>query len=531
MNIEDSGFSADKRRYLEKQHSDSIVNEGTYIDSRELTIGDIVRYLRDAFPQVVVGALIACIVATSALFLFRFVSPPVTSYRTGIVITMYGAGPGKYPNGTDFSLTDLRSPVVLDEVFRTNKLSDFGINLADFMGMVSIEAFSPAYNSVTERFRTRLDNKTLTFEERKAVESEFNEALSGLSSKGVLVTLTTSESKKIPELLAKQVVNEVPATWAKIFTERLGVANLPVPVSGAKLINVQFLKELDFPLAYDYLSGQATKLQSQLAAIESLPGAASFTSVKSGKGIADLKREADAIDQYRLKLNLKPIVDQGLSRDPTVTVLIYKNQINSLEKDAGVQSEYSEKVTDVISDFRTNKGTLPVGLPQGAPAMSPVGTQFDGAFVDKIIELSKQGAGVEFEQGLLQKKLEMENLSVGLTDQKNRLIERRDAIVNNTLTNEVRIMLEGKFLAGLELATGELNGLWTDSFGFLDELNNKRLNFDKALYRLIELPDDMRLEKPDLLSMRSVLMAFALVICGAMVGFLNFSWRRALKSH
>jgi hypothetical protein len=521
---------AGEKRALSESHQRRLATDGSAVsDNHELSIGDIVRFLRDAFPRLLAGALIASALAVAAFISLRIVAPADTFFRTSLVITMNGAEPGKYPNGAEFSLTDLRSPVVLEDVFQTNRLSDYNITLADFLGMVSIEAYSPAYNSVTDRFRARLDNKTLTFEERKAIEAEFNSTLEGLGSKGVLVTFTVPESAKIPDLLAQKVVDDIPAKWAGIFIDRLGVANLPVPVSGTELVNVKFLADLDYPLAYDYLAGQATKLQSQLAAIEALPGSISFISSKSGKGIADIMREADAIEEYRLKLNLKPIVDQGLSRDQTVTVPIYDNKINSLEKDASVQSAYSGRVTTVISDFRDNNGTGSGGA-LSATAPPAAGTQFDGAFVDKIIELSKQGAGAEFEQELLRKKLEMENLNVAFTDQKVRMIERRNAIANNTLTEEVRKALEDKFITGLELATGELNQLWADSFEFLEELNNKRLNFDKALYRLNDLPDDKRVEKPGLLTSRVALILAAFAIFGAMAGFFSLVWSRAVKS-
>lgn len=526
MTKKETGFSSDARAYPESLAYRFSPDEAL---GDEISIGDITRYIRDAFPRMIAGALIAGCIALGAMLALRLLLPSVAIYRTAAVITMSGAEPGKYPNGAEFALTDLRSPVVLDEVFRANNLAGYGLRLSDFLGMVGIEAYSPALDSVKERFRKRLEDKTLTFEERKSVEADFNQALSGFSATGVLVALNIPESYKISDSLGQKIVDDIPASWASVFIERLGVTSLPVPVSGSNLIDVAFLGDLDYPLAYDYLAGQASKLQIQLDSIRSLPNSISFISSKSGKGIADLQREADAIDQYRLKLNLKPIVDQGLSRDPTVTVLIYKNQINSLQKDAGVQSEYSGKVSTVLSDFRANKGGALAGNALSSSAPAAIGTQFDGAFVDKIIELSKQGAGVEFEQGLLQKKLEMENLSVSYTDQQIRLAERRDAILNNTLTPEVRKLLEGQFMAGLGQATGELNRLWSDSFEFVNELSNKRLNFDKALYRLNELPSDRRVEKPQYFTSRSILTVLAIAFLGAALGLASFVWRRALK--
>ena len=84
-------------------------------------------------------------------------------------------------------------------------------------------------------------------------------------------------------------------------------------------------------------------------------------------------------------------------------------------------------------------------------------------------------------------------------------------------------------MVGLERTTNDLNRLWLDSFQFLDELNNKRLNYDKALYRLNELSADMRVEKPAFLSTRTWLIAILAAVFGAFIGLFSFIWRRALK--
>lgn len=526
MTKKETGFSGEERVYPELMHSNF-----AEINASEISIGDIVRYIRDASAQIAVGALIFSILGVAWIFYTRLAIQSVTTYRTSIVITMAGAEPGKYPNGTNFAVTDLRSPAVLDEVFQSNRLSDYDLGLANFLGMVSVETYSPAFSSMTERFRARLSDKSLTFQEKKSIETEFQQSIDSQKSKGAMVTLTLPESAKVPEALAQRVVNDIPAQWAALFVDRLGVANLPVPVSGTKLVDESFLNGLDYPIAYDFISEQAQKLQDQLGVIAGLPGAISFVSQKSGKGIADLQREAEATVKYRLELGLKSLVDQGLSREPAVTAMVYESKLDSLEKDAAMQAEFSGRVSSVINDFRADRYP-PAGVAPSAGGLASAnpGAQFDGAFVDKIIDLSKQGAGAEFEQGLLQKKLEFENQNVSYSDEIRRLSQRRVAIANNSIPLDVRKALERKFVAGLELATKELNSLWGESFEFLSEINNKRLNNDKALYRLGELPAQVRVEKQQLVTVRTSLVILALALAGALAGLVSFAWRRALRS-
>jgi hypothetical protein len=496
-------------------------------ESNEFSIGELVRFVYSALPHMLTGAIILGGLAFAYLLVQRIAVPPVSTYRTALIVTMNNATPGKYPNGADFALTDLRSPVVLDEVYRANKLADYHVSLAGFSDMVGIETFSPAYDSLTTRYHARLDNKTLTFEERKAIEDEFKQALDALKSKGILVTLSVPEASKMPDMVAQKIVNDIPAKWATVFIDRLGVANMPVPVSGEDVVDTKLIKELDYPLVYDYLVKQAETIGQQLALINDIPGSSSFVSSSSGKSIADLRRELDSVDQFRLRLGLKPIVDQGLSREAAVTSLIYANLIGSLDKDAAQQVEYSKRVSSVLYDFRANKDTQQSASGAASPGGSSTsGAQFDGAFIDKIIGLSKQGAGLEFEQDLLKKKLAFENAGVDFADRKSRLFERIQSMNRGDLVGDVQIALEKKFVAGMDRTVADLNRLWTESNGFMNDLNNKRLNFDKSLYQLNELPSSMKMEKSGLLTTRALVIFMAAVVFGLLAGLGYFFLRR-----
>ncbi len=493
--------------------------------AEELTLGDVFRFAISALPFMVAGAVVFGLIALMMLTFQRAGLPSMSAYRTALLVTMNSNQPGKYPNGSDFAYTDLRSPVVLDEVFRTNKLSDYNISLAGFSDMVTVEPYSPSYDSLAERFRARLENKTLTFEERKGIEDEFRREIEADRARGILVTFSASESTKLPEVLAQKIVNDIPAKWASVFINQLGVTNLPVPVSGEDIVDTKLVAELDYPLAYDYLVNQSLLVKSQLEAIRALPGSISFVAKANGKGVVDLQRELESIDQFRLKLGLKPIVDQGLTREPAVTSLIYLNLINSLEKDASEQAALSQRTSSVINEFRSNKDAG-----QGGITTSASGAQFDGAFVDKIVELSKQGAGLEFEQDLLRKKLEYEIANVNFSDRKGRLVERLNSINQGTLVGDVRANIEKKFLAGIARSTDDLNRLWADSVQFMNDLNEKRLNFDKSLYKLTDLPEKMRVEKPSLVTTYTLIVAAAALLAGLVAGLFAYGWRQAAGS-
>jgi hypothetical protein len=494
----------------------------------DYSIGEVIRFVTSSLPLAILGALIVGLISLAILLLARVALPEVATFRTALVITMPNSADGKYPNGSDFAITDLRSTAVMEQVYRSNNLSDYGLKLDKFLGMVSVEAYSPAFDNISDRFRARLDNKTLNFEERKIIEGEYAEALKSLKSNAIMVSLSVPESSKIPDSVAKKTVDDIPAAWADVYINQLGVANLPLAVSGADLVDKAYVSDLDFPLAYDYLVGQSDRLVHQIESISNLPGSISLISKSSGKSISDLQRDLEAIREFRLELGMKPIVDQGLSRDPSATLLTYVNKISSLEKDASAQSQYAGKVSIILGDLRTNTNSAASGTVPSANAAAQIAPQFDAGFVDKILELSKGGETLEFEKGLLEAKLKFENTSVGIMDRRARMFERRDALLNSTLTTDARAALEKKFTIGMDQATIELNALWGESKKFVEELGAKRFNYDKALYQLNELAGEKRVERSSLINRYFLLVLSLALIVGGLIGFVIFGWRRAL---
>ncbi|MGB8818206.1 MAG: hypothetical protein WCC66_09840 [Rhizobiaceae bacterium] len=492
----------------------------------EFSIGDLVRFLWRGRYWVIASALGLFALAGILLLVARIAVPGVNSYSTSIMTTMSGADAGKYPNGAPFSATDLRSPMVVEEVYRLNNLDKSGINLADFGGMISVEPYSPAYQSISDRYRLRLESKTITFEERKAIEEEFRQALDAVNANGVKITLAISESYGISDNLAQKIVSDVPATWAKLFIEKLGVTNLQQSVSGVDIVDPRLVGELDYPLAYDYVAKQSGILLKKLISISEIPGSETYRSTKSGKSVSDLLREAQSFEEFRLRLSLKPIVDQGLSKDPAFAALVYSNLIRSLERDVDVSTGLSSRVTQVIGDFRSKAPGTADG--SGAPSGN-VATQIDGAFVDRIVELSNRGSGIEFEQGLLRDKLGFENQAVQTNDQKARLNERLLALNTTTLSGISKQLLEKRFVEGMAAAVGEINALWGDASSFGDELSASRLNFDKALYRLNSLPKDVATSKKPLIDLRSALLAIAALIFGAFAGMIAYALKAQIK--
>jgi hypothetical protein len=181
-----------------------------------------------------------------------------------------------------------------------------------------------------------------------------------------------------------------------------------------------------------------------------------------------------------------------------------------------------------LGDFRIKNSTPAASSAAGSGVVTSSG-QFDGAFIDKIVELSKQGDGLVFEQELLKQKLDFENANVDISDRRSRMLERLQFMNGGLLAGDIRTALEKKFVLGLEQTVSDLNQLWKDSSAFMADLNNKRLNFDKSLYRLSEIPLTLRMEKSTLFGPRFFASLVVAVLLGAIVGIGAFAIKRIVS--
>lgn len=497
------------------------------IQDDELSFSDIVRFFFRARYWMLAGALCFMLAAAFLLFAKELVQPLPVSYSSAVVVTMNGVEEGKYPNGSPYSVTDLRSAAVLEEVHRINKLQDYGINLAEFGGMVSVASYSPAYSVLVDRYRQRLSDTEITFEERKQIEAEFQQSINSLNSSGLIVTFTVQQNRQLPVQIGTKVADDIPSTWADVFTKRLGVANLPILVSGSPLVNEGLAAKLDYPLGFDYLRQQADVIIIQIGSLNGVPGIGTFISTKS-KSLEDVSRDFAAFQTFQLDLGLKPIVDLGLSKDVALTSLVYENRIRALSRDAATQSEYSTKVAGVLNSIGA-PATGPTATTEGGPTAN-FSTQIDGAFVDKIVQLSEKSSVLDFEKELQLQRLGFENQTVSISDARTRLTERLSALQQTTLSGVEKQRLEKQFVAGYAEAIVELNEIWGQLVDLSSEFSASRLNYDKTLYRLSSLPGDVRISKAAVADRRSLLLLAAAAVIGAFLGAFLCLARRQLKN-
>ena len=492
----------------------------------------VLRHLWRSRWFVVVAALGGLLLAVAVLLAFRTVGPAQTSYNSAIVVTFPNRESGKYPNGVTYSPTDLLSPAVLSEVHDRNGLDEVGVPLADFISYVSVSPYSPSADSLTQRYRTRLSDRNATFEEKRVVEAEFSEQLAALSRSGILLSLQLPATSPISADMAHKILADIPAVWSDIYVNRLGAVAFGASVSGGALINQALLTSLDYPLQFDYVEGQIDKASARIDQISDLPGAETAVSSETGKSLADLRRDLDALSEFVVARVLEPVIDQGISRTPDQTVLSYKQSISRLLLKKQSSEARANAVADVLRDVDSE--ALQVAgqagaSPQGTPAV-PTITQIDGSLVDRIIALSSQGSEFGYRRELLGDRLAIENTGIDVSDSISRFSARIQAIEAFSGSGPSLQQSVTAFEDGIQLVSTSLDSIWEETNRIHLQLGAEQLNQDKLLYMPAALGAEMQVSEPSLLSVWNLGFAFALALLGAVIGFFVYLTRLKVRS-
>jgi hypothetical protein len=493
------------------------------------SVADVIRFIWRGRTWVALAAVAGLIVATIFVIATAISKSTATTYRTAIAITMKGAKPGEYPSGAPYAPSDLRSPAVLDTVYKNSNLQAYGLGPVDFNNAISVEAFSPSIETITERYRARLRAKNITPEEIKSVEETYRTDLAAARSDGILVSLTLDGKFEVPDEIGRKVAASVPSVWSQVFIESLGVISFPVPRSAADLVDQRLVDSLDYPLAFDYVEKSIKELELRLAAIADIPNARNVAVKDATETLFDLQRRTDNSRAFYIEKIMRPIVDKGLSRSAALTLLAYENrsQLISIEEKSDMRK--SASLSSLIRERNASDMPgvgAPGGLPgvQGAPASAGtnISTVGDGV-VDRIVALSISSAGAQFREQLLNEKLGIET-AIADNEQERLLIDRRLAGIRSQGSGADlpdRESLVTAFNAATKVTIAELNDIWQRSNEILSAVNSNRLNQDKQLYASLPIVD-AQTSTPFYISTFLWAVFFGIIVLSALAGLIAY---------
>lgn len=317
-------------------------------DSDEISLSDLIRSIWSSRAFAVGGLLLGGGIAASATLLNYWMTPQSETYRQQIALNVDGT----YPNGTAFSVNDLRSPAVLQRVFTEKGLDEYGISYADFAAEVAITPSSSVYDSVVERYRARLNDQSLSYAERQQIEAEFSSALGASLASGATIAVTIPGEFGVPRNVGRSVPVAIANTWADIYIHQLGGLDFPVPNTSSELISAEFVAGLDYPIAYDALVEAFDTLEERLDLIGALAGSNNLTEPETGRTLYDIGREVFNLRNFSLQHVLAPLAELGVNRSPELTIAAYAYQLQELDREIQLAERNAGLIDAVLTTER-----------------------------------------------------------------------------------------------------------------------------------------------------------------------------------
>lgn len=499
--------------------------------SDEVSLRDLFRSVWASRTWAIVGGLVGAVTAIAVTLAAYVVSPGVVTFRQEVAFMLQDENGRTYPNGTEFSPNDLRAPIVLQRVYGDLELESYGLGYTEFVAAVSVTPASVLYSNVIERYRERLADRTLTFEERRQIEMEFSGAIGTTLSTNAVVSLSLPRNLNIPTAVGQQVVAAIPNVWADIYINQLGALALPIAQSTDTLLDAEFLDALDYPIAYDALVSAFSELRQRIARVQSLSGSVNLFDPETGRTLFDIERETNRLEQFSLQHVIAPLTELGLNKSPDLTIAAYQYQIEDIERRIRNARENALAINSVLRAAET--GMDPLSTDAGAHPTAnvipnTVVQQFGPELVDRLIDMSVENAGVEFRQRLLDKKLEYESERLALSIQRDQLSRRLELIRGERRLENAESLSE-IFTSEKNRLVADLNALWTQINNILVQVNSQRLNYDKQLFKPLPTTNAVQ-NSSDILSRGTLMVWIAAGALGFLMGMMIYLGRRAMRA-
>jgi hypothetical protein len=330
-------------------------------------------------------------------------------YRKAIEFTFPGVENGHYPNESRFSLEDIITPVIVNDVYHLNNLQEYGISADKFRTALTIEPYAPDYFMIVAKYNHELENKRLTAAEIGDLQARMRSELSTVNKGAAMLSLHLNKIA-LPEPIIEKVMTQIPEIWAQRSVEKKGVLNLNVELATSRAIDKDFSNQIDYMLISDYLAQKTTLVEDSVTRLLGLEDAASLIDEESGLKLADVQQEIADLRRYVIDEIMSPVRSLGLSRNVDMALYYYQDKRETLKNKLDLVKNQAALLKDALAKYTPN-GTDWRGADPNSN--NPV-NQFSSDAIDKIISLSSEVKSEEYRQGLNREWLDLEMKSAQL---------------------------------------------------------------------------------------------------------------------
>lgn len=384
------------------------------IDLRDLFLRIWATRVKVVSAVLLVSALYACFVAVQYL-----TRDKTTTYSQVFTLTFDGLANGEYPDSSPFSITDLVANSVIQAVYQNQLALQNVMRRTEFASSITVERYSPDYFLIVERYE-RMNREGMSAQQLAALQQEMQAALR--ASGALKLSLTTPEP--INNSIPRQALNAIANEWAKQAIEEKGVLQLNTPIYSARIFDEQRFEQLDYLVGIELLLENVEKVQENIVALKELPGSTGVVDDETGYTLEDLEKALEDVANYDLRQLIDPVKRLGIAKDPDLVKLFYQSRLVDLELAKQQHTRSAQIARQVLAEYsgNTNSANTQSSVTQPSALVPQLG---DG-FLDRLLEVSRQGDDLGYQQKLTDQILDFENKALA--------VEQQVAEINLTLS-------------------------------------------------------------------------------------------------
>jgi len=330
-----------------------------------------------------------------------------------------GVEKGQYPNGGPFLPTDIVATPVLEAVFQRDELARF-LRFDEFKDALAVFDDNPALDRLRREYQDRLSARNLTTAERDKLESAYQAKLKALQNgEFTLVARLGGRLDSWRPPLSGKVLEDVLAVWAEQSRSR-GVFHFDVSTFSDNILPHPPFVE-DYPILLDRLRVALNRILDNLSQLSAVPGARLIRAGHRHVSIGELQVALEDDLHFKLGMIEAPVYAMGFFRNPLLTNTYIREQMFRLQLATDEARNRADAIKEALARYAASR---PGAARTGGNANATTATgatpaaQVSDSFLDRVVEMSYQGADVSFRQDLSRKLIDADRELAGIESER-----------------------------------------------------------------------------------------------------------------
>lgn len=400
----------------------------------EIDIGQLFSNIWRTKWRVLISLVLATAVYGFIYSLSTLRAVPAQEFSQVYELKFSGLRDGRFPDGSPFVLSDVIGPTVLSRAFDQSPLADYGLTLAELRAAISVEPYSNQYFLIRERYQRQMSSN-LSAAELGQLQERMATELQTAQSGAFKISLQFAPGVELPAMVASQLMNTVVDEWASRMISELGVLRLSTPIYSERIFDEQRFANLDYLIGIELLIDNIRLINGNVESLKQQPNAASIQDPETGYTLEDLSKAIKDVEQYDLRQLIDPVRELGLTRNDDTVRLFYNRQMRDLELEKRNYRERARVIKDILStDSLEAMASDPSGM--GSSLSSP---QLGDAFLDRLVDIARQGDAQAFRQEMLRQVLTNENRALDIAQRMAEIQVTLDALDRVNDPDSVRL--------------------------------------------------------------------------------------------